>query len=110
MVGDLTSAFELLVGDLTSAFEFENPDYDWPRLPHTRRYVVEGDFQFKNLPPPPPPLPSLAVPVRPVGRFYAETRDRHERRVSRPLPYEFLMCDAVLLLQGKILLRLSIYP
>jgi hypothetical protein len=45
-----------MVGNLISAFDFENPNYGWPRLPHTRGYVVEGGFQCKNLPPPLPPL------------------------------------------------------
>jgi phospholipase C len=72
-----------MVGDLTSAFDFENPNYDWPRLPHTRGYVAEGEIECRTLPPPTVPV-DQEMPRQEPGT-----------RISRALPYEFVVRDTL---------------
>lgn len=69
-----------ITGDLTSAFDFQNPDYTWPHLPGTQGYIEEAKEDCEL---PYPALPEEQVfPVQEQGT-----------RVSRALPYEFLVRD-----------------
>eukprot|EP01116_Phalansterium_solitarium_P008712 TRINITY_DN22675_c0_g1_i2.p1 TRINITY_DN22675_c0_g1~~TRINITY_DN22675_c0_g1_i2.p1 ORF type:complete len:683 (+),score=260.03 TRINITY_DN22675_c0_g1_i2:82-2130(+) len=66
-----------VTGDLLSAFNFDSPDYSWPQLPDTSRYIVDADIECDTLPPPHVPT-NQTVPAQEPGV-----------RISRALPYEF---------------------
>lgn len=72
-----------MMGDLTSAFNWSAPDFSWPELPDTSNYVNSSNVQCDTLPP-------VVIPSE--QRFPA-----HEAgvKVSRALPYELLVSDAV---------------
>jgi phospholipase C len=72
-----------MTGDLLAAFDFDHPQYDWPTLPDTSDYVEEGDVQCHTLPPPVVPE-EQSMPQQESGT-----------RISRALPYEFRVTDAV---------------
>ena len=73
-----------MTGNLLSAFDFDHPQYDWPQgLPDTSGYVEEGDVECHTLPP--PVVPEVqSMPQQEPGT-----------RVSRALPYEFLVADSL---------------
>lgn len=72
-----------MAGNLLSAFDFENPNYDWPSasLPDTKGYVREGDIECHKLPAPVVPA-KQSMPKQEAGT-----------RVSRALPYEFVVSE-----------------
>lgn len=73
-----------VTGDLTSALDFSSPDFSWPAgLPDTSGYPAQSITECSTLPPPVPPAVQ-AMPVQEPGV-----------RPSRPLPYSFLVSDAV---------------
>jgi phospholipase C len=72
-----------MTGDLLHAFDFEHPDYSWPELPSTSAYQLKGDIECHTLPPPVVPAVQ-AMPTQEPGT-----------RLSRSLPYEFQVQDAV---------------
>lgn len=99
-----------MTSDLSAAFDFESPDYSWPTFPSTSQNVNQSKWvrtacdptacpcalvtqcffvcvcvsqECDNLPA--PSLPTVqSMPVQEPGT-----------RVSRPLPYEFVITDAV---------------
>lgn len=72
-----------VAGDMTSAFNFSAPDLSWPDLPDTSGYPAQSNQECDTLPS--PVIPAVqAMPVPEVGT-----------RLSRPLPYEFLVTDQV---------------
>lgn len=72
-----------MTGNLLSAFDFEHPNYEWPTLPSTKGYVQAGDVECRTLPD--PVIPSeQTMPQQEPGT-----------RVSRALPYEFVVSDAL---------------
>eukprot|EP00211_Chloroparvula_japonica_P003775 CAMPEP_0119119962 /NCGR_PEP_ID=MMETSP1310-20130426/1222_1 /TAXON_ID=464262 /ORGANISM="Genus nov. species nov., Strain RCC2339" /LENGTH=702 /DNA_ID=CAMNT_0007109421 /DNA_START=130 /DNA_END=2238 /DNA_ORIENTATION=- len=72
-----------MMGDLVGAFDFANPDVSWPDLPDTSHYVEIGNLQCDHLPP-------LEVPTE-----QAMPRQEPGTRVTRALPYEFVVRDRV---------------
>eukprot|EP00163_Fabomonas_tropica_P007383 TRINITY_DN17108_c0_g1_i1.p1 TRINITY_DN17108_c0_g1~~TRINITY_DN17108_c0_g1_i1.p1 ORF type:complete len:746 (+),score=151.01 TRINITY_DN17108_c0_g1_i1:2-2239(+) len=64
-----------VTGDFTSMFDFTKPDYTWPTLPDTSKYIAEADYECAHLPPPSVPE-QQKMPTQYPGT-----------RVSRPLPY-----------------------
>lgn len=66
-----------MTGDLLSVFDFENPDYSWPNLPNTSKYVEEAIKECSTLPPPHVPV-NQSLPHQQKGT-----------RTSRALPYVF---------------------
>lgn len=71
-----------ITGDLTSAFDFEHPDYTWPELPDTSDYVRES-WEECLLPYPTVPE-TQTFPSQEAGT-----------RISRALPYEFIVSDSI---------------
>jgi phospholipase C len=67
-----------------TAFDFTSPDYSWPTdLPDTSNYVKAAWIECETLPD--PIIPEIqSMPLQEVGT-----------RVSRALPYEFLINDKV---------------
>lgn len=73
-----------VTGDLTSALNFNNPpDYSWPVLPDTSGYVQQAQQECDTLPAP-------AVP-----KEQSFPQQEKGTRISRALPYEFLVSDEV---------------
>jgi phospholipase C len=73
-----------MTGNLLSAFNFTSPDYTWPSgLPDTSGYVNQSNWQCDNLPPVTIPAAQAFPPYEPGTR------------ISRALPYQFLVSDAV---------------
>ena len=72
-----------ITGDLTTAFDFTNFDASWPVLPDTSGYVQQAAEECANLPAPRVPAEQSFPPQEPGTR------------ISRALPYEFLITDAV---------------
>jgi phospholipase C len=70
-------------GDLTSAFDFAHPDFSWPALPDTSNYVKDAETECDTLPAPSVPATQSYTPQEPGTR------------VSRALPYTFLVSDAL---------------
>ena len=73
-----------ICGDLTAAFDFKSaPDFSWPALPDTSNYVQQAEEECEKLPAPSVPSTQSFTPQEPGTR------------VSRALPYTFLVTDAV---------------
>lgn len=71
-----------VVSDLTAAFDFTAPDYTWPAsFPDTSQNVNMSKWECDNLPAPTLPTDQF-MPTQEPGT-----------RVSRPLPYEFVITD-----------------
>jgi len=72
-----------VTGDLTAAFNFSSFDASWPALPDTSRYVAGAAAECRDMPAP-------RIPAR-------QTYPQQEpgTRVSRALPYAFLVADAL---------------
>lgn len=81
-----------MTGNLLSAFDFEHPDITWPsnKLPDTTDYVVEGDIQCHTLPP-------IVVP-----KEQSMPKQEEGTRISRALPYEFLVSDRLSITIEKV--------
>lgn len=73
----------MVTDDITHAFDFENPDYSWPELPDTSKYVIDGDIECKNLP----------APIIPAEQHMPKQEEG--TRLARPLPYEFSVSSEV---------------
>ncbi len=72
-----------ITGDLTSAFNFSSFDASWPVLPDTSGYVPTAAADCKNMPA--PHIPKVqSYPQQEPGT-----------RISRALPYEFVISDAL---------------
>ena len=80
-------------GNLMSAFDWANPDYSWPTLPDTSGYVAAAASECAHLPPPKIPA-EQAMPVQEPGT-----------RLSRPLPYAFMLWDVVS--SGKVTITIG---
>ena len=72
-----------MTGDLTSAFDFTTFDASWPTLPDTSGYVARAADECHNMPAPHIPA-TQTYPMQESGT-----------RLSRPLPYEFVVSDTV---------------
>lgn len=73
-----------VTGDLLSAFgDFSSYDVSWPDLPDTSNYVPTAANECKNMPAPKIPA-TQTYPVPETGT-----------RISKALPYTFLVTDAV---------------
>ena len=72
-----------VTGDLTTAFDFAHPDFSWPDLPDTSNYVQQAETECDTLPAPSVPATQSYPPQEPGTR------------VSRALPYTFLVSDAL---------------
>jgi len=84
-----------ITGNLLSAFDFESPpDYSWPDLPDTSGYIPDARENC-----------DLPYPTRPAEQTYPVQETG--TRVSRALPYEFLVSDTVDLVQGTFTLDLA---
>lgn len=71
-----------ITGDLTSFFNFDvKPDYSWPHLPETKGYRKDAQENCK--------LPAPVVP-----EVQSMPSQEPGTRVSRALPYEFLITDS----------------
>eukprot|EP01039_Chlorochromonas_danica_P011446 gene11446-12800_t len=80
----------LVTGDLLSFFDFDHPDYSLPQnLPDTSKYVELGDKECYTLPDP------IIPEVQKMPQQEAGTR------VSRALPYQFLVSSEVDLANNK---------
>ncbi|KAL6047517.1 phospholipase C, partial [Balamuthia mandrillaris] len=86
-----------IVSDLTAAFDFSSPDYSWPTaLPDTSQNVNKSKWECDNLPA--PRLPEKqSMPTQEPGT-----------RLSRPLPYEFLISDQLIPSSSSSSAQLSI--
>lgn len=73
----------LVTGDLTSAFDFAHPDYTWPELPDTAKYVIDGDIECHTLP----------NPIIPTVQTFP--KQENGTRISRHLGYEIQVNDQV---------------
>jgi phospholipase C len=68
-----------VTGDLSIIFDFDHPDYTWPTLPDTSNYVKAADVECHTLPD--PVIPTVqSMPMQEPGT-----------RISRALPYEFIV-------------------
>ena len=86
-----------VAGNLLSAFDFDHPDYSWPVFPDTSDYVHQSIEQCRNLPPPEIPA-NQVFPTQEQGT-----------RISRALPYEFIVSDSALsLTDGSVMLDVSV--
>jgi phospholipase C len=85
-----------MVGNLLSAFDFDHPDYSWPQnLPDTSDYVKEAEIECLTLPD--VVIPSeQTMPVQEPGT-----------KVSKALPYEFLVRDTMDFNIGSINITIS---
>lgn len=84
-----------VTGDMLAAFDFEHPDYSWPVLPDTSNYVEES-FDMCKLP----------YPVVPDTQSYP--KQESGTRISRALPYEFVVSDTVTARDGQATFTLGI--
>ncbi len=87
-----------VAGNLLSAFDFEHPDLSWPLLPDTSDYVRQSIEQCRTLPA--PEIPQIQeFPKQEPGT-----------RISRALPYEFIVSDSALsLANGYVTLDVSVH-
>ena len=72
-----------ITGNLTAAFDFAHPDFSWPALPDTSKYVQQAETECETLP----------APSVPATQAY--TAQEPGTRVSRALPYTFLVSDVL---------------
>lgn len=72
-----------VVSDLTAAFDFTAPDFSWPTFPDTSQNVNMSKWECDHLPSPTIPT-EQSMPTQEPGM-----------RISRPLPYEFLISDTI---------------
>ncbi len=78
-----------ITGDATAAFDFARPDYSWPDLPDTSNYTRMANDECDHNPRPTIPA-QQRMPVQEAAT-----------RISRALPYEFAIDDAVSFVSGK---------
>lgn len=82
-LGTISPFRRAVAGDLTSVFDFDHPDYSWPVLPETKDEPHKSDVECDTLPPPQVPA-EQSFPTQEPGT-----------RISRALPYEFLVSDEI---------------
>ncbi len=73
----------MVTGDMTAAFDWDHPNYTWPTLPDTSSYPNDTIYQCEHLPKPEIPA-TQTYPQQEPGT-----------RISRALPYEFVVSDAL---------------